>query len=170
MTGVVDARPTDARTPKMNTSTRLLPLAAALAFLLVGCQQTPAENAKKVSEARQEAAENVAAAKADADKTSSAVSRDVSAARTDYDAATQGARGKLSKVEAEAMAETARADYDVATAQADGMYKIAKEKCGILDGVQKTACQSGAEAQHQQALAYAAATRDAALARADWRE
>jgi hypothetical protein len=68
------------------------------------------------------------------------------------------------------MVKTALANYDVATARFDGEHAIASEKCGVLAGVERDACQSTAEATHQAELASAVATRDAALVRADWHE
>ena len=77
---------------------------------------------------------------------------------------------KLTKVESDAMIKTANADFDVASAEAKGGYDVAKEKCDALNGVDKTACLSTADATLAANQAEATAIRDAALVSAEHHE
>ena len=48
-------------------------------------------------------------------------------------------------------------------AKAKGIADVAKEKCGVLDGAEKSACLSAAEATFEASKAKAIAERDAVL-------
>jgi len=64
------------------------------------------------------------------------------------------------------MVSTANADFKVASTEARGRNDVAKSKCGLLDGVEKTACISTADATLAANQADATAIRDAALVNA----
>jgi hypothetical protein len=113
-----------------------LAVAAAVGICaLAGCNQRESANetASDVTDARQDANENVAEEKREA-----------------------GA------VATEGMEDRAAAEYDVAVAQADGQRKVAKEKCETLGADAQKACKDEAEATYESAKAQAQATLDAA--------
>ena len=142
---------------------RLIPIVAVAALLLAGCNESPSETSKDVTKATEEASQDVSEARQDASKTESKSEEKVIDAQQEYAKTDANAREKLTEVESEAMAAQAKADFDVAKTEAEGRHNIAVEKCGALEGVDKTACVSTADASLAAELAAATANRDAAL-------
>jgi hypothetical protein len=147
--------------------TRMIPIAAIAALLMVGCEKSPSGSAAAVDEARSDAAANTSSAREDATAKSVKADTKVATATQDYVETRGEAAAKLSKVESEAMITKAKADLEVATALADGRHSVALEKCEVLDGAQKNACVSAADAAHALERSEAIALRDKALLRAE---
>lgn len=146
---------------------RLIPIAAIAALLMAGCEKSPTENAREVDEARDSAALNVDEARKDAGKTQDKTQAKVAEAQDDYAKTAASANRQLSVVEAEAMRKNAEAALEVATAEAEGRQSIAREKCGVLEGAEKDACLSSADALLASDQASAIAARDAILVEAE---
>lgn len=142
---------------------RLAPIVALTALMLAGCNKTPSETSKDVSQAREEAAEDVSEARQDANRTENKVEEKVVDAQQDYAKTDANARAKLNEVQSEGHSKTAKADFDVAIAKAKGIEDVAKQKCGVLGGAEKNACLSTAAATYEASKADATAKRDAAL-------
>ncbi len=147
--------------------TRFLSILALAALLLGGCNKSPSETAKDVGQAREKAATDMSAAQKDANKAENKADQKVAAAQQDYAETKAGAQGKLNKVEADAMVTMAKADFDVAMADLEGRHLIATKKCGMLKGVEKTACLSTTDAALAADQAIATANRDAILVQAE---
>lgn len=143
---------------------RLIPIVAVAALLLAGCNEAPSETSKDVTQAREDASQDVSEARQDASKKESKSEEKVIDAAQAYAKTDANAREKLTAVESEAMASGAKADFDVAMAEAEGRHEIATEECGGLQGVDKTACVSTADANFAADEAAATAIRDTALA------
>ena len=146
---------------------RLIPILALAALLLGGCKESASETSKDVSQAREKASKDVSTAQQEANKTEMKAEKKVDEAQQDYAKSQAGAQGKLNKTEAEAMSKMAKADFEVAMAEIKGRHNIATEKCGVLTGVEKTACQSSADATLAADEAIAIANRDAILVQAE---
>ncbi len=142
---------------------RLIPIIAVGALLLAGCNESPSETSKDVTKAREKASQDVSEARQDASKTESKSEEKVIDAQQAYAKTDANAREKLTDVESEAMAAQAKSDFEVATAEAKGRHTIAVEKCGALEGVDKKACVSTADANFAADEAVATANRDTAL-------
>jgi hypothetical protein len=125
----------DSTVTKTYSSWTLAVAAAVGMCALAGCNQRESANetAKDVSAARQDAQENVAEERKEAN-----------------DVAKEGSEDR------------AAAEYDVAVAQADGQRKVAKEKCETLSSDAQKACKDQAEATYDSAKAQAQSTLDAA--------
>jgi len=145
----------------------MLPITAIAAMLLAGCDETPAETAQDVSEAREEAAANITATRQDAGEAINEADREVASAQQDLNRSNVNAREELGEAEADAMEKTAHAAFEVAEAEAEGRSNIATERCDAFTGAEKTACTSGVEATLASEMAMAVARRDAALAAAE---
>ena len=143
---------------------QLIPIVAVAALLLAGCNESPSETSKDVTKATEEASQDVSEARQDAGKTENKSEEKVIDAQQKYARTDANAREKLTDVESEAMAAGAKADFDVAKAEAEGRHNIAVEKCGALEGVDKKACLSTADANFAADEAAATAVRDTALA------
>jgi len=143
---------------------RLIPIVAVGALLLAGCNESPSETAKDVTQAREKAGQEVSEARQDASKTASKSEDKVMDAQQEYAKTDANAREKLTDVESQAMTAQAKADFDVAKTEAEGRHNIAVEKCGALEGVDKTACVSTADANFAAEVAAATANRDEAMA------
>lgn len=146
---------------------RLIPLVTVAALLLAGCDKSASETSKDVQKARQEASEDVSAARQEASKKETKATEKVTAAQHDYDKANASAHEELSETESEAMITMAKADFDVAMTEAEGRHSISIEKCDMLNGVDKKACVSSADAKLAVEKAKATADRDAILVKAD---
>jgi|SRR5688572_3282443 len=70
---------------------------------------------------------------------------------------------KLTDGESAAMIETLDADFEVASPEPKSGYDVAQSKCDALNGVERTACFSAADAATAANLAEAATVRDAAM-------
>lgn len=142
---------------------RFVPIAAVAALLIAGCNETPYETSEDVTEARKDASENLSEAREEASQTENRVEENVADARHEYARTDANAREELTEAQTEALRKTAKADFDVAITEATGIRDVAKEKCGVLDGAEKTACLSAADATFAASKAKAIADRDAAL-------
>jgi hypothetical protein len=152
----------------MKPSKRMIPLAAAIAMLLLaGCQETPKETAKDVAAARTEANREADDARATADRKTAAADAKVDDAQQAYGKSEAKANETLDKARDEAASTIAQADYDRALVEADGRFKVENEKCDALSGTARDACVSAAESALAVEKAAAQARRDAALAVAD---
>lgn len=152
----------------MKPSNRIIPLAAAIAMLLLaGCQESPKETAKDVAAARTEANQEANDARATADRKTAAADAKVDDARQDYSKSETEANETLGKAQDKAASTIAEADYDRAIVEADGRFKVENEKCDALSGTAKDACVSAAESALAVEKAAAQSRRDAALAVAD---
>jgi vacuolar-type H+-ATPase subunit H len=141
-----------------------LVLIAAVAVLsLAGCNKTPAETSKDVTEAREKASQEVGEARQDASQAEAKAEEKVVDARQAYAKTDASARANVTEIEADAIAAMAKADFDVAIAEAKGRYNIGTKKCGVLGGVEKNACLSTADAAFKAEEAIAIADRDATL-------
>ncbi len=149
----------------MNRS--LLPLAIVSVLLLAGCQKSSSEVAENVADARTDAAKTNQAARDEASEDAAKSNTSMAAAEKTYAEGEAAANKKLTAAEAEAMTQAAESRFDVLAAEAQGRYDIAKEACGALTGVDKTACVSKADETHQMDRAAAIAERDAALVAAE---
>lgn len=149
----------------------LIPLAAMLALLLGGCQETRSDTSKDVAEASAKASAEARTDSSEARKAASASitasSADVARAKQEYAETDQESRKKLTDVEATAMIEAAKARFDVEMTDAQGRHDVAAEQCDALSGVDKQSCLGTAAAVLASEQATATATRDAALVRAD---
>jgi len=90
----------------------------------------------------------------------------VADAKQEFDKTNAQAQKKLTQAEADAMARDAHALYAVEITQAEGRNKVAKEKCDVLTGPDKDACASKAAADLASEQSAALAKRDATLAQA----
>ena len=142
---------------------RMLPIVAVAALMLAGCNKTPSETAKDVTQAREDASQDISEVRQDANKTESKAEEKIIDAQQAYAKTDAAARAKLIEVQSEAMGTTAKADFDVAIAEAKGIEDVAKKKCGVLGGAEKNACMSRAAATFAASEATATAERDAAL-------
>jgi vacuolar-type H+-ATPase subunit H len=143
-------------------------LTAMIAMLaLAGCNKTPAETSKDVAVAREKASEEVSEARQDASKSENAAIDKVVDARQAYAKTDASARAKVIEAESDAIRTMANADFDVAIAEAKGRHDIGTGKCGVLGGVEKTACLSTADAAFKADEANATADRDASLVEAN---
>ena len=142
---------------------RLAPIAAVAGLLLAGCSETPYETSEEVAQARKDASENLSEARQEASQTENRVEEKVADAQHEYARTDATARAELTEVQAEALTKTAKADFDVAITEATGIRDVAKEKCGVLDGAEETACLSAADATFAASKAKAIADRDATL-------
>jgi vacuolar-type H+-ATPase subunit H len=143
---------------------QLIPVVAVMALLLAGCKESASETSKDVTQAREEASQEVSEARQDADRTENKSEEKVIDAQQEYSKTDANAREKLTEVESDAMANQAKADFEVAKTEAEGRHNIAVEKCGALEGVDKKACVSTADANFAADEAAATAIRDNALA------
>jgi vacuolar-type H+-ATPase subunit H len=146
---------------------RLIAVALFAVLFSAGCDNKPGDTAKNVSDAREDASQEIKDARQDAAKMESEASEEVHEAQSDYAETDADAREELSEVESDAMITTAKADYEVAMADADGRYAVAKEKCGALTGVDNKACLSTAESSFIADKAAITADRDSALVLAE---
>jgi len=142
---------------------KFIPIVAMAALLIVGCNKTPSETSKDVTEAREKAGQDVSEARQDANKTESKAEEKVIDAQQEYAKTDATARAKLTEVQSEALTTSAKAEFDVAITEAKGIEDIAKQKCGVLAGAEKNACLSTAAATYAASEADATARRDAAL-------
>lgn len=142
---------------------KMIPITAIALLMLVGCDETSSETAKDVSEAREEAAEDITETRQDANRMTNRADQDVVDAQKDFSRTDQKAMDDLSEAEADAMTKTARANFDVAEAEAEGRYKVAKERCDAFTDASKDSCLSNAENTRTAELAAAASKRDNAL-------
>jgi major membrane immunogen (membrane-anchored lipoprotein) len=149
----------------MKPSLKLVPLVAALALLLGGCQESPSETAKDVAQARTEANKDVREGERDVDRTVVAADAKVNEAQKDYAEKEGEARKDLGEVESDAAAKVAAADYELALTEAEGRAKIETEKCAAFTDAARTACLSTADANLAADRATALARRDATLAK-----
>jgi hypothetical protein len=148
---------------------RLFPLVAIAVLMLAGCQETPAETAQDVSDARAEAAQNVTAVREDANQEIDTAAGDVAQAQGDLVRTDARAADKLGEAESAAMAKTAHAIFAVAESEAEGRNDIAVQKCGGFIGSDQDACISSATAILTSELAAATSSRDTALVAAERR-
>lgn len=146
---------------------RLMPIATLAAMMLAACQNTTTDTAEKVAEARDAAADDVADARQYANETLADANDQISDAQQDYARTEKNATKKLTTAQSDAMVKTAHADFELASTVAKGRYDVAKSKCGLFDGVEKTACLSTADATLAANQADATAVRDAALVSAE---
>ncbi len=144
-------------------SSRLVPIALLAALMLAGCKETASETAEDVAKARADASEDVGAARQEASQTVQKADEQIADAQQEYANTDATARADLIEVQSDAMSKTAQADFDVAIANAKGIADVATEGCGMLTGVDKTACLSAAESEFEVSKAKATAERDAAL-------
>lgn len=142
---------------------RLVLFATLAALALGGCNKTPAETSKDVTQAREEASQESSEARQDASKSESKAEEKVVDAHQAYAKTDATARAKVAEAESEAMTSMAKADFDVAMTEAKGRYNISTEKCGVLGGVEKKACTSKADATLKAEEAIALANRDETL-------
>lgn len=142
---------------------RLVPIVALTALMLAGCNKTPSETSKDVSQAREEARQDVSEARQDASRTENEAEEEIVDAQQDYAQTDADARAKLTEVQAEGLSKQAKADFDLAMTEARGIEDVAKMKCGVLGGAEKNACLSAAAATYAASEAAAIADRDAAL-------
>lgn len=145
---------------------RLILTTALSALLLAACQNSVNDTAENVAETRDAAADDVADARQDASETLADANEQISNAEQDYARSEKDATRKLTKAQSDAMVKTAHAEYDLAATEARGRNDVAKSKCGLLDGVEETACISTADATLAANQADATAIRDAALVNA----
>lgn len=146
---------------------RLIPLVAIAVMLLTGCDNSASETSKNVTQAREDASQDVTEAKQGAEKIEDKANEKVADAQYAYAKTDATARAKLTEAESEAMISKAQADFDVALAEAEGLYHIAIEKCGAFKGVDKKACLSTADATFTAHQAAVTADRDVALVQAE---
>jgi len=136
-------------------------LAAALfaALSLTACSESAQETREDVAKAKENAREEVAEVRADAQK-------DVNEARQDVvDASAQNMQpiagtmtgaspGEVARdvnnQQADLTREKADANYKIAMAQAEGDYKVDKERCDALEGQQEDACNATTKAVYEQ--------------------
>lgn len=111
----------------------------AVTFGLAACQkhETVAENQADVAAARSDASKDVAEARKDADV------KVADASRTQ--AASQATVGHV----------VSKADEDVAIAEANGVHKVAIQKCDALSGDARKSCKHQADADLEMATAQA---------------
>lgn len=141
------------------------PIAVALicTFALAACQQTPADTAKDVTQARQSAAENNQDANTQANQDRAKAEEDVAAAQAAIAATDENAEKKLTAAESDARMVAVNAKYDVAMTEAKGRHEVANEKCGAETGIRKDACLSTSDAAFAAEAAAITADRDAEL-------
>jgi hypothetical protein len=128
-------------------SARWLLIAAAAVLTLSACEQSQTELAEERARKRLEAEEKLLAARVKAD---AAVAR-----------ATQ------ETAKAEVLIEQAMTAFEAARADAMRRYEAAEIQCDPLQGVDKIACLSTADAELARDEAAAISSRDEALVRAD---
>jgi hypothetical protein len=134
--------------------------AIAVTTMLTACGQTETEAAEELARARLEAAERVAAARQRAD-----------AALAAHQATANGharSAGKLTPQDVDAMIENANSAFEAARAEAMKRHETAEIQCDALEGVDKIACLSTADAELAADEAAAISHRDEALAGANY--
>jgi hypothetical protein len=106
---------------------------------LAACQkrESPTENQADVAAARSEASADIAEARKDADANVADASRTQATAQT------------------EVSHEVSKADESVALAEANGVHKVALEKCEAMTGDSRASCKRQADADFEVAKARA---------------
>jgi len=128
--------------------------AIGFAAFLGGCNRadSPAQVSNNVSDARQQAASDVASTLRAADKS-------VQAEHKDLDKAYDSANAQVADKARDVTNAQVQGNYDVTIAKAEGEDKIAKEKCQALNGSSQKACKDRADDTLNVAKANANAAR-----------
>ena len=145
---------------------KLIPFTAVALLVLGGCQDQPAGTASDARETRTQAAQDVDAARRDANKEIARADENLGEARQDYAETTRSAGTRLTSAQATAQVKTADAGYDLAMVEARSRQDIARQKCESMGGAAKDACLSAADAQFAVDESAALAERDAVRAQA----
>ena len=135
----------------------VLILAAISLSAIVGCSESPQDNAKDVTAAQQQAAQDVAAATSVAQERVNEATQDynqaANAANADVQAAASEAGEEMHEERLELNFEQAKAVFDLEVVRFNAALKVQNQRCEALTGEAKSACNTAAIAEHDVGIA-----------------